>query len=207
MQRLKTLSHESSIRPLPRRLVLMRVFVALAAAGLLTTSCDVHGVSEPGSLSSLSIAPNPQTLPVGGTQQFSATGQDASGASMAVTPVWTVVAGGGTISSSGLFTAGTTTQTYANTVKATSGALSSTATVSVNNGPRATIAGKPTPQSVVTGASQLLIATVGDAGGNVVPLTAVWSVTSGGGSIVAGSGLFTAGSTTGTFTNTVKATS
>jgi hypothetical protein len=207
MQRLKKLSLDPSIRRSPRRGALMRGVAALAAAGILTTACDVHGVSAPGSLSSLSIAPNPQTLPVGGTQQFSATGQDASGANMTVTPVWTVVAGGGTISSSGLFTAGTTTQTYSNTVKATSGGLSSTATVIVINGPLATIAVTPTPQSVVTGGSQQFIATGRDAGGNVVPLTAVWSVTSGGGSIVAGSGVFTAGSTTGTFTNTVKATS
>ena len=46
-----------------------------------------------------------------------------------------------------------------------------------------------------------------DGNGNIFPLTPVWSVVAGGGSINAATGLFTAGAVAGTFTNTVKATS
>jgi len=89
-----------------------RIIAAVAVAGLLVASCDVHGVSSPGSLSALVITPNPQVLAVNGTQQFTALGTDFSGANVSITPTWSVVAGGGTISSAGLFTAGTTPGTY-----------------------------------------------------------------------------------------------
>src|SRR5690348_4453615 len=80
----------------------------VAAAALLVASCDVHKISSAGSLATLSISPNPQTITVNGTQQFTATGLDESGAIVAITPVWSVVAGGGAINTGGLFTAGST---------------------------------------------------------------------------------------------------
>lgn len=193
-------------RALGTRTRTARVLVALAFAGIYTAACDVHGVSEPGAVSSLSISPNPQTLAVTGTQQFTATGKDFSGANVVVNPVWSVVAGGGTISATGLFTAGMTTSTYANTVKAVSGALSSTATVIVINGPLSTITVTPNPMSMPSGSTQQYTAVGKDVAGNVVPLTPVWSVAQGGGA-TSNSGLFTAGGSTGTFTNSVTATS
>lgn len=55
---------------------------------------------------------------------------------MAITPVWSVVNGGGTINSStGLFTAGLVAGTFSNTVRATSGTVSGTATVIVTAAP------------------------------------------------------------------------
>lgn len=180
--------------------------VALAFAGVYTASCDVHGISTPGTLAAISVSPDPQTLAINGTQQFVAVGTDASGANVAISPVWSVVAGGGTISTSGLFTAGTTPQSYPNTVVATSGALSDAATVIVITGPLATITVTPNPQSLQTNATQQFVAVGRDAAGNAVPLTPVWSVVNGGGAINA-TGLFTAGGTTGTFANTVRAAS
>ena len=192
---------------LARRERIAFVVAAVVLAGGLLVGCDVHGLSQPGTIASLSISPNPQTLAVNSTQQFTATGSDESGAGVPVTATWSVVAGGGSISPSGLFTAGTTTQTYTNTVKATSGSLSTTATVIVINGALASITVTPTPTTMQVNAAQQFTAVGKDAGGNVVPLTAVWSVANGGGSIAASTGLFTAGSATGTFANTVKATS
>jgi len=197
---------ESISRARTSRARIARVVVAMAFAGILTAACDVHGVSDPGTLSTLSISPNPQTLPVTGTQQFVASGKDASGSSTPVSAVWSVVAGGGTISATGLFTAGMATSTYANTVQAVSGGLTSTATVIVINGPLATITVSPNPMSVPSGSTQQYTAVGKDVGGNVVPLTPVWSIAQGGGATSA-SGLFTAGGTTGTFTNSVTATS
>jgi len=192
---------------LASRARIARVIAALAFVGIYTAACDVHGVSDPGTLSTLSVSPNPQTLPISGTQQFTAIGKDAAGADIVITDaVWSIVAGGGTISASGLFTAGTAPSTYANTVKAVSGALSSNATVTVTTGPLVTITVTPNPMSLPSGSTQQYTAVGKDAGGNVVPLTPVWSVAQGGGTTSAG-GLFTAGGSSGTFANSVTATS
>ena len=180
------------------------VVVAVALAGMVTASCDVHGISGPGTLSTLVVTPNPQTLAVNGTQQFTATGRDFSGAVVAVTPTWSVAAGGGTISAAGLFTAGTVPGTYTNTVTATSGGLSSTATVIVIAGPLATITVTPNPATLPISATQQFTAVGRDGSGNVVAITPSWSVVAGGGSIGT-TGLFTAGTTSGTFANTVRA--
>ena len=83
------------------RVRVARAFAAVLLAGVLTSSCDVHGASGPGDLATLVVAPSPQTLVVNGTQQFIATGRDFSGATVGVSPEWTVVAGGGAITSSG----------------------------------------------------------------------------------------------------------
>ena len=195
------------VQALAPRARIARVIVAAGLAGLFTAGCDVHGISEPGTLTTLTISPNPQTLAINGTQQFTAIGFDASGANVPVTATWSIAAGGGVISSSGLFTAGTTPQTYTNTVTATSGGLSATATVIVIPGPLASITVTPNPQSMSTNATQQFIAIGRDVAGNPVPVTPVWSVVNAGGSIDAGTGLFTAGGTTGTFANTVRATS
>ena len=181
--------------------------VAIVGAGFVAGACDVHGLSEPGTLSTLSVSPDPQSMAVNGTQQFTATGKDFSGAIVVSNPTWSVVAGGGTISPSGFFTAGTTTGTFASTVKASSGSLSATATIIVTVGPLASITVTPNPDTTQAGATRQFVAVGRDAGGNAVPLTPVWSVANGGGTIQPSSGLFVAGSSTGTYANTVKATS
>ena len=193
------------------------LFTAYTIAGTYTNTVAVtcSGITvfatvivAPGALASITVTPNPATLPINTTQQFTAVGRDATGNVVAITPVWSVVAGGGSINAaSGLFTAGTTTGTFANTVKATSGAISGTATVIVTVGPLATITVTPNPATLAPGAQQQFTAVGKDAGGNIVPITPVWTVAAGGGSIVAGTGLFTAGGASGTFPNTVVATS
>ena len=197
---------ERMSQALASRARIARVIAALAFVGIYTAACDVHGVSDPGTLSTLSISPDPQTLQINGTQQFTAVGKDFSGANVAVNPVWSVVAGGGSISATGLFTAGTTLSTYPNTIKAVSGTLSDNATVIVIAGPLATITVTPNPMSMLQGATQQYVAVGRDAGGNPVNLTPVWSVANGGGT-TSGAGLFTAGATSGTFSNSVTATS
>ena len=184
----------------------VRAIVTIASAGLFTAACDVHGVSNPGTLSAIAVSPNPQTLIVNATQQFVAAGTDFSGADVAITPTWSVVAGGGAISSSGMFTAGTAQGTFITTVKATSGGISGLATVIVTPGPVATIVVTPNPVSLVIGTTQQFTAVGKDAAGNVVPLTPTWSVVAGGGA-VNGSGMFTAGTAVGTFANTIQASS
>jgi hypothetical protein len=76
----------------------------------------------------------------------------------------------------------------------------------VSPGPLATISVSPNP-TLAIGATQPFVAVGRDADGNLVSITPTWSVVALGGTINSSSGLFTAGSVTGTFTSTVRATS
>jgi hypothetical protein len=204
---MKNLISKRSVRGLTPNARITRVIVAVALTGLFTTACDRKTVNEPAVLASIAVTPNPQTLAAGATQQFTAVGTDSRGATMAITPTWSIVSGGGTISATGLFTAGTTAGTYANTVRATSGAISGTATVTVTVPVLATIVVTPNPATLGIGGTQQFVAAGRDAAGNSVAITPVWSVVAGGGTIHATTGLFTAGTTVGAFANTVRATS
>lgn len=183
-----------------------RVIAAVAFASLVAASCDVHGISEPGTMHAIVVSPDPQILGIGGVQQFIATGTDFEGKSITFTPEWSVETGGGAITDAGVFTAGAATGTFTNTVKATFGGLSSTATVIVTPGPLASIVVTPDPKSLAVGATQQYVAVGKDSAGNVVQFTPIWSVAASGGTI-SGTGMFTAGTVTGTFANTVRATS
>lgn len=175
----------------------------VATVGGVSGSADVTVTT--GALASIVVTPNP-TLPIGGTQQFVATGRDAANNVVAVTPVWSVTAGGGTINATGLFTAGNTLGVFTGTVRATSGTIFGTANVTVIAGALASITVTPNPDTTAQLATQQFAAVGRDAGNNIIPITPVWSVTNGGGAINA-SGLFTAGNVSGTFANTVRATS
>jgi Ice-binding-like len=193
------------------------LFTAGTATGTFTNTvmATCHGISATatvivtaGPVATITVTPNPGTLPINTTLQYTAVGKDAfNNVITPFTPVWSVVNGGGSINATGLFSAGSVAGTFTNTVKATSGAISGTATAIVTAGALATITVTPNPDSLPPNAQQQFTAVGRDAGGNVVPITPVWTVTNGGGTIVAGSGLFTAGAATGTFTNTVRATS
>lgn len=180
--------------------------VAVAACALLA-ACKSDKTTAPPVLATLTVSPNPQTLAVGATQQFTVVGKDASGATLAVTPTWSVSAGGGTINAAGLFTAGTTQGTFTNTVVATSGGVTGTATVTVTPGALATIAITPANDTTIAGGTKQFTAVGRDASGNVVTIAApVWSIANGGGTISA-TGLFTAGAVAGAFPATIKVTS
>jgi hypothetical protein len=200
------LSRHFTTRVVSSRARITRVMFALATAGLFTSACERKGPIEPGTLESISISPNPQTLAINGTQQFTAVGIDFGGDNVAISPVWSIVAGGGFITSTGMFTAGPTMGTYTNTVKAELNGLSTTATITLTVGPLASIVVTPDPITLSAGVSQQFTAVGRDASGNIVTFTPVWSVVAGGGTIN-GSALFTAGTTPGTFTNTVTASS
>jgi len=181
-----------------------------ASVGACAVFVTLSLTPEAPALATSAVTPNPVTMQTNGTQQFVATGKDGSGNAFAITPVWSVVNGGGTINSStGVFTAGVVAGTFANTVKATSGTVSGTATVVVTAvAPLVvTITVSPNPATVVTNATQQFAAVGRDANGVIVPIAPVWTVVNGGGSINSNTGLFTAGAFTGTFTNTVVATS
>ena len=182
----------------------LKAGLAVATAALLLAACD--SPSEPRPLATITVSPTSVTLAIGGTQQYVAVGRDAEDRLVTITPVWSVVAAGGTVSATGLFTAGTLAGTFTGTVKATSGAVSGTATVNVLAGALATVIVTPDPISMGINAIQQFTAVGRDANNNPVAITPTWSVVASGGAI-SSTGLFTAGSTAGTYLNTVRATS
>ena len=182
----------------------LKAGLAVATAALLLAACD--SPSEPRPLATITVSPTSVTLAIGGTQQYVAVGRDAEDRLVTITPVWSVVAAGGTVSATGLFTAGTLAGTFTGTVKATSGAVSGTATVNVLAGALATVIVTPDPISMGINAIQQFTAVGRDANTNPVAITPTWSVVASGGAI-SSTGLFTAGSTAGTYLNTVRATS
>ena len=78
-------------------------------------------------VASMTISPTSATLNAGQSQQFTATAKDSSGATVNVQPTWTAT--GGTVTNTGLFTAGSTAGSF--TVTATVGTASASATVTV----------------------------------------------------------------------------
>lgn len=194
--------------------------IRLAAALVLSTtvmaSCKKDDVMNSPVLATITVAPAAVTLAAGATQQFTAVSTDANGNTVTITPVWSVAAvGGGTISATGLFTAGIVTGTFANTVRATSGTRSGTATVSVVAGPLATLTLTPNPASVAAGLTRQFTAVAKDVSGIVITVNrppVLCRVPEAAGTVGFVSGLFTAGNTPGTYnltatSGTVTATS
>jgi hypothetical protein len=182
-----------------------RMLFAFGAVAVVATACEVHSPSDPGTLASIVVTPNP-TLISGASQQMTAVGYDASGRVVTITPTWSVATAAGTISTSGLYTAGATAGVYTNAIIATVGAITATATATVTVGPLASIILTPNPVTLAISGTQQFTAVGKDAGGNTVAITPTWSVVASGGTID-GNGLFTAGTTPGTFTNTVRVAS
>ena len=203
---MKTVIRET-LRTLNPRARRAAALLALAFAGSFTAACSDS--SGPQTASTVTISPTTATIPVGGTQQFTAVIKNSKGNVLNVAGIW-AVSGGGTITSTGLFTAGSTPGT--STITVTCSGITATATVTVIGGPLASIVVTPNPGTMPINTALTYTASGRDALGNTVPITGTvtWSVVAGGGTVPAGAtGLtvpFTAGSTTGTFTNTVRAT-
>jgi hypothetical protein len=103
-----------------------------ATSGGVSGDATVN-VSEDG-LVTITVTPDPDTLNVRGQRTFTAVGRDAQGDIVAITPVWSVVNGGGSINVNGRFTAGNNPGTYNNTVRARADGVNGFATVVVEAG-------------------------------------------------------------------------
>lgn len=177
----------------------------VATSGSLRGSATVTVVA--GGAVTATITPNPATLAIGATQQFVAVFKDVGGNVVPSSPNWFIANGGGTINTTGLFTAGTLAGTFSNTVTVTNAfGITASATVIVTPGALTSVVVTPNPAILAIGATQQFTATGKDANGNVVAFTPNWSLQAGGGTINA-TGLFTAGTAAGTFVNTVRACS
>jgi adhesin/invasin len=122
-------------------------------------------ITVPTVAAGLAISPASANLPVGGTQQFAASGMP-SGSSVS----WTVTGGCGAVSSSGLFTAtATNSSSQPCSVVATAGSLSTTAPITVF-GPATMITCTATPSTVTGNGTDTTVVTgtLKDVNGNIV---------------------------------------
>ncbi|HEY5021506.1 MAG TPA: ice-binding family protein [Gemmatimonadaceae bacterium] len=199
---MKSVFKSRILRALGQRTRIARVIVAVAFAGLFTAACKDS--TSPRTVTALTIISptSPQTIPVNGTVQFTVQAKNADGDVLAVTPTWSIVSGGGTISSTGLFTAGTTPGTTV--IAVTCSGITVNATITVTAGSLFAITVAP-DTTLVIGATAQFRAVGRDALGNVVAITPVWSTVNPPGTIIAATGLFTAGNTIGSFPNSVQA--
>ncbi|MBL8955586.1 MAG: hypothetical protein JNK82_32725 [Myxococcaceae bacterium] len=165
------------------------------AAGL--TAVRTVDVTVAQAVTSASVQPTSAGVPTGGTQAFTASAVDQFGAAVAPAPAFTwAVSGGGTVSATGVFTAGTTTG-GPHTVTATAGGQSATAQVTVANGTPPNISGNPT--ATPSGRTAALSVTATDDGGESA-LIYTWSATGPAAVTFAPNGTNAAKGATATFT-------
>lgn len=128
-------------------------FTVTAASGSVNGTASVTVTATP-VLTTITVSPSSASVPTGGTQQFSAIGKDQFGQAMSPQPTFTwSVGGGGSISASGLFTAGSTAGGPF-TVTATSGSVHGTASVTVTSAPADfSLSVSPASQSIKRGAT------------------------------------------------------
>ena len=150
--------------------------VTIADPGGLTATSLVS-VTVAQTLTAIAVGPTTVNLAASATQQFAAVANDQFGNALTTQPgfTWASTVTGGSISSSGLFTAPATSAT--GTVTATSGAVSGNATVTVaNTAPTVASAASATP-SPVTGTTTALTALGADADTGESTLTYTWTAT------------------------------
>ena len=171
-----------------------------------TDNSDLGALPFTPILAQILISPAQVSLASSATQQFQATAYDSGGAQLNnVTITWQVVAGGGTINASGLFTAGSTAGTFTNTVEASSGNIKGYATVSVTAATIARVEIVPSPHTMAPNAQQLFIASAYDSANvRIAGVSFNWALPNGGGTLSVGGGLrtqatFTAGNNEGVF--------
>ena len=182
------------------------------ASGSSAITASLSGVSgtamltvsaSTATLTSIAVTPNPASITVGATQQFTATGtySDGSTKNLSSTATWTSgTATVATISASGLATAVASGST---TITASLSGVSGKATLTVSAASQSvtSIAVTPNPGSIVVGATQQFTATATYSNGSTsnVSSTATWTVANTAVGTVTTSGLATAvaaGSTT-----------
>src|SRR3989441_1024511 len=155
--------------------------------GLALGHSIVHVRANP-QLAQVVVVPRSVSLGTGGTQQFVAYGRLNNGDSVAVNVTWS--AQGGTIASSGLYTAGSIPGGYV--VTATASGITGTAILSVTDVSVASVAVSPAAATVSVGGTQQLGAVLKDASGNVLTgRTVTWASSNSALATVSGSGLVT----------------
>jgi len=166
-------------------------FTVTATDGAISGTATVTVAA--GALALIVVTPPTVSITADETQQYAATGYDAFGNVVPISPTWST--DGGSVNGTGLYTPDLL---GAYTVTATDGGLSGNASVTVTAGALASIVVDPPSATITADETQQYTATGYDSRGNVVPIAPVWSVDGGG---IDATGLYTPGPV-GTFTVT-----
>ena len=178
--------------------------------GTVTASIPLSGVTLTSSsqvrrrrVVQIVLTPSNTIVATNATQQFTALGVRNTGDTVPVNAAYTAT--GGTITSSGMFTAGAAAGTYSIIASYARRSLADTAVVTVTTVPVASVTVTPAAVSLSPGATALLDAVTRDAAGNVLAGRSIsWSSSASGVATVSPAGLVTgvaAGSATITATS------
>ncbi len=140
------------------------------------------------------LSPDTATVYVGKTKQFSVSGKYSDSSVAPVSATFTAT--GGTITATGLYTAGQTTGTFRVMATSTTTALTDTSAVTIQLAPLAQLILVPALATVPVGGSAQFQVYGRTTAGDSVAAQATYSATGG---VVSSAGFYTAGSTPGTF--------
>lgn len=193
-----------------KKLLIILSIVALISAIIPTAVVQANAA---GPLDHVVVTPAEIYMLVNTTQQFKVQGKDVNNKAIEdLTYSWQIVAGGGNISNTGLFTAGNVAGTYANTIKVTvtQGALSrieyASVIIVIAPGTLDHVVITPQKATIGKGGTQQFTAQGQDVHNlPITGLTYAWSVVAGGGTI-SNAGLFIAGTVQDIYPDTVKVT-
>jgi len=172
-----------------------RVIAVLTAGDSDTAAVSIAEPSSGATVASVVLTPASATLTTGGTQSYTASAVMSDGSTGPVN--LTYKAGGGTITSAGLYTAGNTPGKYA-VIGTSAEGKADTVSVTVE-APAATLASlvlTPATTSLAAGASQQFAVSGRLSDGTSAAVSATYSATGG---TISASGLYTAGSAAGAY--------
>jgi hypothetical protein len=149
---------------------------------------------NPPTLVRVVLLPPSVTLAKGASQQFSSYGTMDNGEDVTITVDYSAT--GGTISSSGLYKAGTSTGTYRVIAKEHGGTLADTSIVTITSAKLAQVVLVPSSVTLLKGATQQFQSYGRMNTGDSVAVSVTYSATGG---TISSSGRYTAGTSTGTF--------
>lgn len=169
----------------------------------------------PGPVAKVVVGPTPLILAAGGTQQLEAVAADqygnpVTGMEVAGNVTWAVTGeNAGSVTQTGLLTAGEVAGTYPDVVEAevrqAEMVHTAVASITIAPGPLEQVVIAPDSTEIGMGMTQQFVAVGADQYGNRIPdITFTWSVENSGGTVDE-TGLFTAGTTPGTYSKTLKA--
>jgi parallel beta-helix repeat protein len=174
--------------------------VAAGSATITATSEGKSGTASvavtaaPPSLVRIILSPDTATVYAGKTTPFSVSGKYSDSSVAPVSATFTAT--GGTITATGLYTAGQTTGTFHVIATSTTRALADTSAVTIQLAPLAQLILVPALATVPVGGSAQFQVYGRTAAGDSVAAQATYSATGG---VISSAGFYTAGSTPGTF--------
>jgi uncharacterized protein YcfJ len=173
-----------------------------ATVGSISGTAIANIVAGP--LASITVTPNPVAVAAGATQPFTATGVDAAGNILPISPTWSTDAG---TMAGNVLTAQTTPESGRH-VMATVGSISGTAVVNVVAGPPHHLTITPTAVTLAVLEQQQFSATGYDVYSNVISgLALSWQVMLPDAGTINSAGLFTAGTKEGDYLGAVRVSS